>query len=149
MCSRQEKILEEYEFWNRTKIKCMNVKSLLIIAATLGSCINEPKIIIKKIENDDISIKWFYYSYISNNSPQYILVAKDGKEKIILEAESLITNVILNKNYIIIKIGDLHYGSIVTNPIDKKIFGYNILIDSTGTNEERMSVSNGEPESTW
>ena len=123
---------------------------IFIVAIIFSSCkYEEPKIIIKKIKTDDIKLKWYYYSYISTNSPEYILVEKKGEKKIIFEGEAPITDVTINKHDIIIKLADLSHGIVNTNHLKKNVFNYNIVLDRTGTIEELWAVPDGIRESTW
>lgn len=43
------------------------------------------KIYKKQLNNGEIAIDWYYYSYITSGSPNYIVVRKKQKEEIIFE----------------------------------------------------------------
>src|SRR5688572_33100736 len=49
------------------------------------------KLVRKELENDDIKAKWYYYSYITNTSPDFIEITKDGESTIIYKAEDVVT----------------------------------------------------------
>ena len=49
---------------------------MIFITVLTTSCWNK-KIILKKIIDDEITIRWYYYSYISNNSDEIVELEKD------------------------------------------------------------------------
>ncbi len=115
----------------------MNLKLLLIIVGSILSCNQkEEKIVIKKISNDDITIKWYYYSHITNNSPDIVEVEKRSTRKEVYKAEGIISNVTLNEHNIIIKLVEPENGIVYTKDVNKELFGYKIVLDSTGTFDE-------------
>jgi hypothetical protein len=105
----------------------------------ISSCIADrnPKFILKKISTDDVNIKWYYHSYITDNSPEIIEISKNGIIDTILEAKEEITNINLKGDQIIVRLHNPQPGLTMTKNIKKEIFGYKIIIDSNGTWEEK------------
>ena len=115
------------------------MKTSLIITffSIFWSCnIGESKFVIKQIDNKDITIKWYYYSYISNFSPDFVVVEKDGLKREIYKATDVILNVSLNDHNIILKLVKPSKGLVFTKKVDKEVFGYKITLDTTGTYDE-------------
>ena len=76
----------------------MKKMKTLCLFALLISCIGNDKLVIKNISNDDIAIKWYYYSYITNISPEFIDVKKGDSIIQIYKADDVFTDV---PNYIL------------------------------------------------
>jgi hypothetical protein len=117
--------------------------TLLIIPfmSLVASCSSQNiKFVRKQIDNDDIRIKWFYYSYISNTSPDFVVVTRQRKEKEIYEATRVIIDVRLSGDSIILKLVEPEKGLVYTKQVEKKVFGYKIILDTTGTYEELQNI---------
>ncbi len=107
---------------------------LIPMLSLLLSCITkEPKFIRKRIEYKDITIRWFYYSYETNTSPDYIVVEKNGNSKEIYKAEWVISDVLLKEHDIILKLVTPSKGIVYTKQVEKEVFGYKIIIDTTAS----------------
>lgn len=116
------------------------MKLMFIFFTLILSCSNiaqEHKLVIKKITNNDITIKWYYYSYITDGSPDIIEITKNNITDTILEAIWEITNVTLTNDTITIRLYQPQPGLMKTKNIRKEIFGYKIILDSSGTLEEK------------
>jgi hypothetical protein len=94
------------------------------------------KLVVKKINNNDISIKWYYYSYISNLSPEFVEVKKGDSIVMIYEAVDVFTDVIIEDKNIIIKQFEPSRGIINTKNVLTEVFDYKIIIDTTATYDE-------------
>lgn len=112
----------------------MKVACLLILL--LNCKFDNDKFVRKNINNNDISIKWYYYSYISNTSPDFIDVKKGDSIVKIFDAVDVITDVSINDKTIVIKQYEPHRGIINTQKILPKVFGYKIKIDTSATYNE-------------
>jgi hypothetical protein len=114
------------------------MKLLYVMSITFFlSCFqNEPKFVRKTIDNNDIKIKWFFYSYITSVSPDKVEVEKKGDKKIIFEADGVITNVTLKKDSIILRLIPPSLGIVYTKNIADEVFGYKIILDSSAAIEE-------------
>ena len=110
----------------------MKTLCLLILFA---SCISNDKFVIKSIDNNEVSIKWYYYSYISNLSPEFIDVKKGDSTVQIYKADGFITDVSIKDKSIMVKGVQTNIGGgiIYTKKPLAKVFGYKIIIDSTAT----------------
>lgn len=114
----------------------MKKMKVFCLLALLVSCIGNDKLVIKNTTNDDISLKWYYYSYITNNSPDFIDVKKGDSIVQIYKADDVVVDVnIINKN-IILKQFEPSRGIIYTKKVLPDVFGYKIIIDTTGTYDE-------------
>lgn len=116
-------------------MKKMKALCLLIL---LVSCIGNDKFVIKNVTNDDIAIKWYYYSYITNNSPEFIDVKKGDSIVQIYKADGFITDVSIKDKNIVVKGVETNTGGgiIYTKKPLSEVFGYKIIIDSTATNDD-------------
>lgn len=99
-----------------------------IFALLFISC--NDRFVRKEINNNDITVSWYYYSYISDNSPDYVTVRKGAEEKNIYEAVASITDVNLHDSTIIIStLGSLMKG-VITKDLPQEIYGYRIVYDT-------------------
>ena len=122
----------------------MNLKfTILIIIGVIGCMQEEPKFVIKKISDNDITIKWYYYSYITNNSPEFVVLEKQNVKKQLFKGVAMITDVSVNEQNIIIKYINPSKEEDYEKTSETKIFGFNIIMDSTGTYDEYKLVPNG------
>src|SRR5688500_5787175 len=113
----------------------------------LTSCgLDEPKFVRKDITNNDIRIKWYYYSRITNNSPDFVVVEKEGQKKEIYEAVDVVTDVFIKDKTIVIKLYKPERGIVHTKQVGKNLFGYEIILDSTATYDEYRFQPNGKKE---
>ena len=118
----------------------MKKMKTLCLFALLISCIGNDKLVIKNISNDDIAIKWYYYSYITNISPEFIDVKKGDSIIQIYKADDVFTDVnIVGKN-IVLKQFEPWRGIIYTKKLLPEVFGYKIVIDTNATYDEYRSV---------
>jgi len=108
----------------------------LCLLALLVSCIDNDKLVIKNTTNDDISMKWYYYSYITNNSPEFIDIKKGDSIVQIYKAVDVITDVLIKDKSIILKQFEPSRGIIYTKKVLPDVFGYKIIIDTTATYDE-------------
>jgi hypothetical protein len=51
---------------------------LLFSVVAVGCCPNEPKFIRKEFEEGDITVTWYYHSYITNTSPEIVEASMNG-----------------------------------------------------------------------
>jgi hypothetical protein len=122
----------------------MNKLFLIFLITIFNSCNQEQsKFVRKQIQNKEISIKWYYYSYITNNSPDFIVVEKNGMKKEIYKATRAILNVTLNNHNIILKLVEPSKNLVFTKHVNKEVFGYKIILDSTGTYNDLPLIPDG------
>lgn len=122
------------------------MKNLLIIPLVwlLSSCgRTDSRFIRKRIADDDMVIDWYFYSYITNTSPDIIEVEKNGKRIEIYRATSVITDVILKRNLIIIRVVEPAKERVQTRKVEDSIFGRKIVLDTTGTYNELGFIPRG------
>jgi hypothetical protein len=94
------------------------------------------KLVVKNISNPDITIKWYYNSYISNINPEFVEVKKGDSIVIIYETVDVVTDVIVEDKNIIIKQFEPSRGIINTKNVLTEVFDYKIIIDTTATYDE-------------
>ncbi len=115
----------------------MNTLLIIPLISIFWSCnVGEPKFVRKQIDNKDITIKWYYHSFISNVSPDFVIVEKDGNKREIYKATEVILNVTLKDHNIILKLVEPSKGLVFTKKVDEEVFGYKIILDTTGTYDE-------------
>ncbi|HMO62553.1 MAG TPA: hypothetical protein PKC39_15570 [Ferruginibacter sp.] len=125
----------------------MNTLLLIPLISIFLSCNqDEPKFLRKQIDNKDIVIKWYYHSYITNNSPDFVVAEKNGNKKEIYKATWVILNVTLQDSTIILKLVEPSKNLVFTKKVDEEVFGYKIKLDTTGTYEELMRIPDGVKE---
>lgn len=121
------------------------MKYIFAITALLFiSC--DSKFIRKDIEDGQASIKWYYYSYISNNSPDIIEIKKNDSCVEIVRAEQIIKDVEVRKETIFIKTYPFSTGIVYSDNIRKRALGYSIVIDSTIVEGENIKIPLGVKE---
>lgn len=122
----------------------MNFYYILPLLSIFLSCTsNNPKFIRKQISNKDITIRWYYYSYITNNSPDIVEVEQSGIEKEIFRAEWVILDVALQNHNITLRLVEPSKGLVLTKKVEEELFGYKIILDTTGTYDEIRLRPNG------
>lgn len=128
----------------------MNILLLIPFVSFFLSCgMGEPKFVRKQINNDDIMVKWYYHSYITNQSPDFVVVEKDGIKKEIYKATEVVLNVTLKEHNIILKLVKPSKGLVFTKKVDQEVFGYKIILDTTGTYDELRFRPDGVKESSF
>lgn len=126
----------------------MIIKSLAVLLCFVLCCCTQgnDKFVRKTLSDGNISIKWYYFSYITNSSPDFIVVMKDGKEQEIFKAEDVVTDVIINGKKIIIKEYKPERGIVFTKSVLLDVFGYKIQLDSSATRNDYNNTPLGVKE---
>ncbi|MBC9909300.1 hypothetical protein [Chitinophaga varians] len=125
----------------------MKIVLFIPLFSFLLSCsFEEPKFVRKQIDNQDISIKWFYYSHLTNNSPDLVVVEKNGNRKEIFKATWTVLDVTLKDHDIILKTLGPSKSMVFTKHMDEEVFGYKITLDTTGTYNETKLIPDGVKE---
>lgn len=77
----------------------------ILLSIIFLSCNNgESKLVRKKIENGDVTIKWYYYSYITSTIPDFIEIERDKSKVEIYKAKMVIVDLVLKEKNIILKL---------------------------------------------
>lgn len=116
---------------------------LILLAPILFSCDDNDKLIRKRINTNKIVIEWYYYSYISNSSPDFIDVKVNDSVYNLIKAEGIITDVYINGKDIIIELHEPKSGILYSKNIPSKFYDYTIKIDSTANINEVLSIPRG------
>lgn len=103
----------------------------------------DSKFVRKKIGDNAISIKWYYYSYITNNSPDVVEVEKDREIKEIYKGDRVILDVAIKDHCILLKLVQPSNGYPETKKVSDEVFGYKILVDTTGVSTDLNSIPDG------
>lgn len=107
------------------------MKGLFFLFIIVMSC-GSDKIYDKQLKNDEISIDWYHYSYISSGSPNYVVVRKGNKEELIFEYGWGLQDIELYKDTITI----LHLEFDEVPKVKKdSIFGYAIKYKEVSSHE--------------
>jgi hypothetical protein len=107
------------------------MKKIYILLIVFMSC-GSDKIYNKKLQNDEIKIDWYHYSYISSKSPNYVEVRKEDEKELIYEDLENIQDIELNNDTITI----LHLKFNETPKIKKEsVFGYSIEYKEVSSHE--------------
>jgi hypothetical protein len=118
---------------------------LIMVIPSMSSCMNS-RFIRKELKYSDIEINWYYYSYISNNSPDIIEVSKGKESKVIFKGDGVVTDVSLINDTIRIQLFRPSIGIIYEDFTNEKIFGYNAIIDTTANLDDFKKIPDGKKE---
>ena len=103
-----------------------------IIVISLLSCgVKDSKFVRKKIGNNEITIRWYYYSYITSISPDLIVIEKGNEKMELYKAKEVIADISLKEHNVVIKVVHPEKGIVYTKSINEQVFGYRILIDTS------------------
>jgi hypothetical protein len=113
---------------------------LLLFAILCTSCLDNKKLIRKEISVGAITLQWYYYSYITDTSPDFVDVTRGKETQNIYKGKGLITDVCIKNDTIIIKTVEPHNSGIFYSKYEKDfIWGYPIKIDTTAPYFEIMN----------
>ena len=118
-------------------------KLFFVFIILLGCKHSEPKFTRKTVDNGDIIIRWFYYSYITSLSPDIITVQKGDSIMEVLKAKRLVLDIRINSKKIIIKTCSFSDGTIVSSNTSQGVFGYKTEFDTSGTYEDLNFIPDG------
>lgn len=121
----------------------MKNRLLILLAPILFSCDGNDKLIRKRIRTNNLVIEWYYYSYISNSSPDFIDAKANDSVLNLIKAEGIITDVYVSDKDIIIKLHEPGSGILYSTNIHSKFYDYSIKIDSTANINEVLSIPRG------
>jgi hypothetical protein len=127
----------------RQQIKYLFITLFIL---SLSSCLHS-RFIRKEIKHENITIQWYYYSYISNGSPDIIEVYDGSVSEIIFKGSDVVTGISVSNDTIIIKLFEPYRGIIYENLTKDKIFGYITKIDTTATLDDYRKIPDGKKES--
>lgn len=125
----------------------MKVLAFITMTFLLSGCFwGDAKIVRKKITTSDITIKWYYYSYISNNSPDIIEIIRANEIKELCRATSTILDVDFKGKEILLKFVNPAEAPPFPKKINGEVFGYKIVLDTTGSPRSLDSIPLGAKE---
>lgn len=118
--------------------------SLFFLLFFFTGCIPDAKKIIRKdIDNSDVEMTWYFHSYITNLSADFVDISKGDSTIIIYKAVNTIADVLIRNDSIIIKTYFPSNGIIYTKNILDEVFSYKIIIDTTATENEYLNRPDG------
>lgn len=126
-------------------MKTYNLITFLIILTSISGC-SQSKFVRKIIETKGVKVLWYYYSNISNNSPDIIEVSNGNESKIIFKGVDVITDFSVIKDTIIIKMYKPERGIIIEYNTKDKVFDYYVRLDSTATIYDYKKIPDGKKE---
>ena len=115
-----------------------------MVMHSMSSCMDS-RFIRKEIKDENITIYWYYYSYISSNSADIIEVSNGEESKIIFKGTD-VTAITLINDTITIHVYEPLRGVIYENHTNSKIFGYHANIDTTATLDDYNKIPDGKKE---
>lgn len=116
---------------NKTKVPFVLISITLIITAGLQQCTINPKRLYKeKIKKADIELNWFYYSLISNTTPDYVTTTNKNEIDTIL-ISNLITDIYIKKDTVFLELYSSPTFEGESFKIPNQTLGYYIKVDST------------------
>jgi hypothetical protein len=108
------------------------------------------RLVRKEVENDDITVQWFFYSTITDISPDYVVVKKkhSWEEIEVYDAYDVVTDIQIEGKKVIVKlcgpcISLYEYSSSIHNDSIKEAFDYQIIQDSSGTENDFRNIPEG------
>ncbi len=111
-----------------------------ILLLLLISC-SDNKIYKRKLNNGEINVAWYRYSYVTSGSPNYIEVKMGDKEELIFEYGWGLQDIELHNDTITI----VHFKFNRTPKVKKdSVFGYKIIYRETNADEiyEKINGNN-------
>jgi hypothetical protein len=120
----------------------------LLSIVAVGCCPGEPKFIRKQFDDDEVSVKWYYHSYITNTSPDIVEASLDGKVlEIYRDKELLLTDVAVHDSTIVITLAKPSEADYNFDRLDGEIlseaFGYKIVLDTSAAHGDVFKVPEG------
>ncbi|MCO6357565.1 hypothetical protein BXY85_0489 [Roseivirga pacifica] len=122
-------------------------RSIVLVLLVFFSCDfsqGNDRFIRKTLDDGVIEISWYYHSYISDVSPDFVEVKKGDVVKVLFEAKDVISNVQLFGDTIYLSLYKPVRGIVHTKNPDLSFFGYHLLIDSLATREEYYARPDGK-----
>jgi len=111
------------------------------------------KLVRKRIENNNILVQWYYYSYLTNISADFVeIYDKHSKTKsIVFEAVDLILDIELKKDSVIIFIDSPRMGIVYTDlhGLDSLVFNHVVKLDSTTLKGRIFDIPDGKKTLLW
>jgi hypothetical protein len=119
------------------------MKYLSVFTCILLLCSCNRKLVKKRLENEKISVLWYYYSEITNFSPDKIEVTSksdhdlfSSRRIVILEAENAITDVNLIEDSLIITVVNAWRISDDIASVERDILNHAVVFDTTGEDKD-------------
>lgn len=122
-------------------------KSIILILVALYSCDlsqGNDRFVRKSFDDGRVNVNWYYFSYITDVSPDFVEVVKGDSVAILFEAKNVISNVELKNDTIYLSLFEPYRGIVHTKNPKLACFGYHVLIDSLATREEFYARPDGK-----
>lgn len=118
---------------------------VFLLGCTFLSCslLGDDKLIRREVNHKSINVKWYYESLITSNTADKIEVQYDGVTHEIIRAKYAILDFTIEDEVIRIKMIANPNKRIYEIYPDQYVFGYRIIIDSAGKEEELSSIPKG------
>lgn len=122
----------------------MKIIVFLFSTSIFLSCgLKDAKLIRKEVQTNDITIKWYYYSYITSGSPDIVDVIRKGEKKELYKGTRIILDVSMNEDSIFLKLVHPSEGYADTKKVEDSVFGYKIVVDTTGVPTDLNFIPKG------
>lgn len=117
---------------------------IVFVASCLLGCIfKRDEFIRKKLHDNQITIKWYYYSDITDNSPDFIEIKKGTTKELLYKSPWEIIDVNLRNDTIYLKLVNTNLRFSGAPKIKDQIWEYKIIVDSTGVTEDLLTIPDG------
>ena len=118
---------------------------VFLLGCTFLSCslLDADKLVRKEVNHKSIHVKWYYKSLLTSNTADKIEVQYDGVTHEIIRAKFAILDFTIEDEVIRIKMIENPNKRIYEIYPDQYVFGYKIIIDSTGKEEELSKIPKG------
>ena len=120
----------------------------VIVSILYVACgIEDSKFIRKRLNNSEVEVTWYYYSYITNVSPDFVEIRRGDSIKVICEAGYEIVDVKLGSDQVEVRFSlpaDRQLSS--AQIFGSDFFGYPAVFDSSGTTSELRLIPDGVKE---
>jgi len=117
---------------------------ILVVLCSCDTSQRNERFVRKSVDDGNIKVTWYYLSFITDISPDFVEVVKGDSSKIIFEAKNVISNVEVADERIYLSLYKPDRGIIHTKNPELEFFGYHLVIDSLATMEEFYGRPDGK-----
>lgn len=112
-----------------------------LLMVLLSVACSGDKFIRRKIKQKDITVLWYYHSLITNNTPEMVVVRSGFKEQEVFKSRAIVDVWVEGKSLVVKLNGSQgDFENYWATP--DSVFGYKVIIDSTGTSEDWKRMPN-------
>jgi len=117
---------------------------VLLVFCSCGFSQENDRFVRKSFDDGTIKVNWYYFSYITDLSPDFVELVKGDSVVIVFKATDVISNVKMKGDTIYLSLFEPYRGVVYIKNPELDFFGYHLLIDSLATLEEFYSMPDGK-----